>query len=69
VRLLTIDVYTGISGNAYLDVGKVQEALNSFQQVALLDPDHADAYFNMAIIHQEHAADESIGTYICCYCR
>ena len=49
------------AGNAYLDVGKVQDALNSFQQVALLDPDHADAYFNMAIIHQEHAADESIG--------
>ena len=47
-------------GNAYLDVGKVQDALNSFQQVVLLDPDHADAYFNMAIIHQEHAADESI---------
>lgn len=47
-------------GNAYLDVGKVQDALNAFQQVVLLDPDHADAYFNMAIIHQEHAADESI---------
>lgn len=43
-----------------MDVGKVQDALNSFQQVVLLDPDHADAYFNMAIIHQEHAADESI---------
>lgn len=27
----------------------------------MLDTDHADAYFNMAIIHQEHAADESIG--------
>lgn len=49
------------TGNAYLDVGKVQDALNSFQQVVLLDTDHADAYFNMAIIHQEHAADESIG--------
>lgn len=44
-----------------MDIDKVQDALNSFQQVVLLDPDHADAYFNMAIIHQEHAADESIG--------
>ena len=38
----------------------MQDALNSFQQVVLYDPEHADAYFNMAIIHQEHAADESI---------
>jgi tetratricopeptide (TPR) repeat protein len=49
-----------VTGNAYLDVGKVQDALNSFQQVVLLDPEHADAYFNMAIIHEEHAAEESI---------
>jgi hypothetical protein len=25
----------------------------------MLDPDHADAYFNMALMHQEQALDES----------
>lgn len=45
--------------NAYLDAGRIEDALEHFRRVVLLDPCHADAYYNMAIIYQTRASGET----------
>ena len=40
-----------ILGNYYLNLGKLEEAIIAYQQAIQIDPNHANAYFNLGLAY------------------
>ena len=40
-----------ILGNYYLNLGRLEEAIIAYQQAIQIDPNHANAYFNLGLAY------------------
>ena len=56
------DAHNGL-GNAYDDLGKREEAIDSYKQAIRIDPDFAEAHYNLGVAHtRKEDKGESTGS-------